>query len=219
MPSHFRKVSDTAVRRLSLYLRALEALGDEGEETASSEELARRAGTTAPQVRKDLSAFGSFGKRGLGYPIPPLVARVRGILGLSRSWPVALVGAGRIGSALHAYPHFRDRGFRIVRIFDDDPGKIGTRWGGVVIQSAEELEREVAREGIEIVILAVPAGAAQPLAERAARAGVRGILNFAPARLQVPPPVVVNDVNLAMEFEALSYALIRDDGEAGGGAT
>jgi redox-sensing transcriptional repressor len=213
VPAHLRKISESTVRRLSLYLRALEALAEEGERTASSEELARRVGTTAPQVRKDLSTFGSFGKRGLGYPIPPLVSRLRDILGLSRPWSVALIGAGRIGSALHAYPAFRERGFRIIRIFDDDPGKIGERWGETVIQDAADLEEEARRAEIEIAIVAVPAEAAQAVAERAARAGVRAILNFAPARLDLPAGVVVNDVNLAMELEALSYALGSDDSE------
>ncbi len=202
-----RSVSESTVRRLSLYLRTLERLQGEGIPTVSSEVLSERAGTTAAQVRKDLSSFGSFGTRGLGYPVRELHARVRGILGLDRPWQVALVGAGRIGSALFAYPHFRDRGFRIVAILDDDPAKVGATWGEVPIRPATALESVVEEEGVEILILAVPAGVAQSLAERATGAGVRAILNFAPVRLRLPPTVEVNNVNLAVELEALSHAL------------
>ncbi len=173
----------------------------------SSETLAERAGTTAAQVRKDLSSFGSFGTRGLGYPVAPLHDRIREILGLDRGWRVALVGAGRIGSALHAYPHFRERGFRIVAILDDDPEKIGRAWEGTRIRPATELEEVIGAEGVEIVILAVPAPAAPELARRAVGAGVRGILNFAPVRLRLPEGVEVNNVNLAVELEALSHVL------------
>jgi redox-sensing transcriptional repressor len=207
-------VSESTVRRLSLYLRTLERLQAEGTETVASGDLADRAGTTAAQVRKDLSSFGSFGTRGLGYAVGPLHTRIREILGLTRPWRVVLVGAGRIGSALFAYPHFRERGFRIVAILDSDPAKIGGRWEGVEIQSADHLERVLAGAEPEILILAVPAGAAQGLAERAAAAGVRGILNFAPVRLRLPDEVEVNNVNLAVELEALSHALVLAEDRA-----
>ncbi len=215
-----RSISESTVRRLSLYLRTLELLAVQGESTVSSGSLAERAGTSSAQVRKDLSTFGSFGTRGTGYPVASLHERIREILGLDRAWQVALVGAGRIGSALHAYPHFRERGFRIVSILDADPDKVGSVWEGTPVQPADALEAVIAAEGIEIVILAVPAEAAQPLADRAARAGVRGILNFAPVRLRLPLHVVVNDVNLAVELEALSHALSRRGaGEARGRTT
>jgi redox-sensing transcriptional repressor len=202
-----RRISDPAIRRLSLYLRALEALTESGVPTVSSAELADRAGTTAAHVRKDLSAFGSFGTRGLGYPVAPLLDRVRGILGLDRRWAVALVGAGRIGSALFAYPRFRERGFEIVAIFDEDPLKVGESLEGCRIESVSALESTIRARAVEIVILAVPAPAAQAVADRAVAAGVRGILNFAPVRLKAPPAIFVNDVNLAMELEGLSHAL------------
>ena len=204
-----RKISSSTVRRLSLYLQALEDLATGGTESVSSGELARTAGISAAQVRRDLSAFGSFGTRGLGYPIPPLVRGLRRILGLSHPWAVVLVGAGRIGSALHAYPYFADRGFRIVAVLDHDPAKIGIRWGGTRIRPMEEMETTVEAEGVEMAILAVPGAAAQAVAERLVAAGVRAILNFAPVRLDVPEGVVVNDVNLALEMEALSFALTR----------
>ena len=125
-PALSRKISDSTVRRLSLYLRILEE-GDD--ETVSSDDLAERAGTTSAQVRKDLSLFGSFGKRGLGYSVPELSGRLREILGVDRTWRVALVGAGRIGAALFAYPGFRSRGFHIVSVLDHDPEKVGRVWG------------------------------------------------------------------------------------------
>ncbi len=207
MVSFPRKISESTVRRLSLYLRFLEEFEGKGRLTTSSEELARRGGTTAAQVRKDLSVFGSFGKRGLGYAVPELAAELRDILGLSRTWRVALVGAGRIGSALFEYEDFRRRGFRIVSVLDADPVKVGTEWRGVAIRHESELERTVREEGVEILILAVPADAVQKIVDRAVDAGVRGILNFAPTRLRVPEGIALNDVNMAVELEALSFAL------------
>lgn len=201
-----RKIPHSTVRRLSHYLRSLEGFeGDGG--TVSSEELAARGQTTAAQVRKDLSHFGSFGKRGLGYQVEALRGRLREILGIDRPWRVALVGAGRIGLALFEYPAFRSRGYECVAIFDVDPDKIGTQWGERTIRSSDELERSVEELDIELVILAVPAEAAQEMAGRAVNAGVKGILNFAPIRLNVPPSVPVQDVNLVMELEALSFAI------------
>lgn len=202
-----RRISETTVRRLSLYLRILEEVERVGTGTISSEELAERAATTAAQVRKDLSLFGSFGKRGLGYAVPELAGELREILGLDRPWRVALVGAGRIGSALFEYPGFRHRGFEIVAVLDADPGKRGTEWGGVAVQDIAELERVVASEKVDIVILAVPAEAAPDIAARVVATGVKGILNFAPMQLRVPPDVAVQDVNMVMELEALSFAL------------
>ncbi len=205
--SEERRVSESAVRRLSLDLRALEELRNEGELTVSSGALASRSGTTAAQVRKDLSLFGSFGKRGLGYPVDPLVRELREILGLDRRWRVILVGAGRIGSALFEYPHFRERGFEIVAIVDDDPAKVGRRWRGIRIRPACELADAVARERVDLAILTVPASAAQRLAEALVAAGVRGILNFAPVQLRLPSEVAVQGVNMAVELESLSFAL------------
>jgi redox-sensing transcriptional repressor len=204
-----KKVSESAVGRLSLYLRLLVAMAEAGVRTVSSEELASRSGTTAAQVRKDLSQFGTFGKRGLGYSVADLVERLRGILGLERRWPVALVGAGRIGAALFSYETFRQQGFNIEAVFDSDPAKVGARWNGVRVQADAELESVLAARGIELAVVAVPASAAQAVVDRLVRAGVRGILNFAPTRLDVPPSVVVKSVDMTVEMERLSYALTR----------
>lgn len=202
-----RKVAESTVRRLSLYLRFLEEFDARGVATVSSGELASRGGTTSAQVRKDLSFFGSFGKRGMGYAVPEMVAKLREILGLGRRWPVALLGAGKIGSALIEHHGFRERGFDIVAVFDNDPRKVGTAWNGLTVQDVTRLEAELGRAPVEIAILAVPAEAAQPLADRLAAAGVTAILNVAPVQLVVPPEVEVKTVSLAMELEGLSFAL------------
>jgi redox-sensing transcriptional repressor len=204
-----KKVSESTVGRLSLYLRLLSELKAEGVLTLSSEALARRCGTTAAQVRKDLSLFGTFGKRGLGYSVEELVTELRSILGLGRRWRVALVGAGRIGVALLGYEDFRRQGFYVEAVFDADPLKVGQTRHGLTIQAEEELEAALTAGGIDIVIVAVPSSAAQSVVDRVVSAGVRGILNFAPTKLDVPPGVALKNVNMAMELEALSYALVN----------
>jgi redox-sensing transcriptional repressor len=202
-----RKVAESTVRRLSLYLRFLEEFEEQGIDTISSEALASRGGTTSAQVRKDLSFFGSFGKRGLGYAVPELAGRLREILGLERRYRVAMIGAGKIGSALVQYRGFKQRGFDIVAIFDADPGKIGRQWNGLAVLDIANLEAELGRQPIDMAVLVTPAEAAQAVTDRLVRLGVRAILNFAPLQLAVPNDVVVKTVNLALELETLSYAL------------
>jgi redox-sensing transcriptional repressor len=202
-----KKVSEPTIGRLSLYLRLLGELRDAGVETVSSEELAGRSGSTAAQVRKDLSLFGTFGKRGLGYGVDELEARLRDILGLESEWPVALVGAGRIGAALFGYENFRRQGFFIEAVFDKDPAKVGERWNGLVVQPDDAMEAVLQDREIEIAVVAVPAGSAQAVVDRLVASGIRGILNFAPTRLEVPADVVVRSVDMALEMEGLSYAL------------
>lgn len=202
-----RKIAESTVRRLSLYLRFLEEFELQGAETVSSEALATRGGTTSAQVRKDLSFFGSFGKRGLGYSVPALATRLREILGLARRYRLAVIGAGKIGSALVQYGGFKQRGFDIVAIYDRDPAKVGARWNGLVIQDASHLVRELRELRPDVAVIATPPEPAQEVAEAVVAAGVRAILNFAPVSLAVPDEVTVKTVNLAMELEALSYAL------------
>jgi len=202
-----RKISESTVRRLSLYLGFLEQFAALGQTTISSAELARRGGTTSAQVRKDLSFFGSFGKRGLGYSVPELTARIRDILGLRRTYRVVLVGAGRIGGALIQYPGFRERGFHVTAIYDKDPKKIGTGWNGLVVRDIRLLESDLNREPSDIAIVVTPATAAQEVVDRLVRAGVKAILNFAPLQLTVPSDVVVKSVNMALELETLSFSL------------
>ena len=208
-----RKISGSAVRRLSLYLRILEDLERKGRNTVSSEEMSGRSATTAAQVRKDLSLFGSFGKRGLGYEVTELAERLKKILGLDRRWRVALVGAGRIGSALVEYGGFAERGYDVVAIFDSDASKVGGKWGGLCVRDISEFEAVSNDESVEMVILAIPVEAVPSVMEHVEKAGVRGILNFAPTKLKVPLGVAVQDVNMVMELEALSFALSQEDGE------
>lgn len=206
-----KKVSESTVGRLSLYLRLLNELSLEGVQTLSSEELARRCGTSAAQVRKDLSFFGTFGKRGMGYGVPELIAALRSIMGLERRWKVALVGAGKIGVALLGYQDFRNQGFDIAAVFDADPRKVGQRFGpGMKVRADGELEGALQTEGIDITIVAVPADAAQSVVDRVIRSGIRAILNFAPTKLTVPEGVALKNVNMAVELEGLSYALAND---------
>lgn len=204
-----RKVSESTVTRLSMYLRVLAELSTSGVETLASEELAGMCDTSAAQVRKDLSFFGTFGKRGKGYSVRELTRALRGILGLERRWRVALVGAGKIGAALLAYEDFRRQGFDIVAVYDSDPAKVGVEWHGQQVRADRDMEAGL-RQGIEIVIVAVPGEAAQAVVDRVVASGIRAILNFAPAKLRVPEGVSVKTVNMAMELESLSYALVNE---------
>ena len=206
-----KRIAESTVRRLSLYLRFLEDSAQRGLDTISSAELARRGGTTSAQVRKDLSFFGSFGKRGLGYSVPELSARLREILGLGREWSVVIIGAGKIGAALAQYRGFQQRGFHVSAVYDSDPGKIGGTFDGVVVRDMAHLERDLAREHPDIAVLAIPAEDAQRVVDRVVGAGVRAILNFAPAQLHVPADATIKSVNMAMEREGLSFALVNRD--------
>lgn len=206
-----KRIADSTVRRLSAYLRFLEDFEGRGLTTISSDELARRGGTTSAQVRKDLSFFGSFGKRGLGYSVPELKKELQEILGLGRDWRVVIVGAGKIGAALAQYRGFRQRGFSILRAYDSNPAKIGTIVEGMSVSDIAQMEKDFARDQPDIVVLTVPAEAAQEVLDRVVRAGVKAVLNFAPTQLQAPPDVTVKTVNMAMELEGLSFALTNRD--------
>ncbi len=202
-----RKIAESTIRRLSLYLRFLEDFEKRGIDTVSSEALSARGNTTSAQVRKDLSFFGSFGKRGLGYSVPQLVAQLRDILGLEQSYRVVVVGAGKIGSAFSQYRGFGERGFNIVAVYDTDPEKIGAVSGGHAIRDFRRLGEDCRGHAVDIAIIVTPASSAQLAANRVVEAGVPAILNFAPVQLSVPDHVIVKNVNMAMELEALSYAL------------
>src|SRR3954463_8849770 len=175
-----KRIAESTVRRLSIYLRFLEEFEERGLVTVSSEELARRGGTTSAQVRKDLSFFGSFGKRGLGYAVPELATALREILGLGREWRVVIIGAGKIGAALAQYRGFRQRGFAILAVYDSNPEKIGRTLEGIPVRDIADLERDVQREKPDIVVLTVPGDEAQRVVDRVVRVGVKAILNFAP---------------------------------------
>lgn len=202
-----KRIADSTVRRLSLYLRFLEEFEHGGQLTVSSDELARRGGTTSAQVRKDLSSFGSFGKRGLGYSVHELATSLRQILGLEREWKVVIIGAGNIGTALAQYRGFHQRGFRVVAVYDSDPERVRMRWNGITVRDVARLREDAATEMPDIAVVTVPADDAQAAVDDVVAAGIHAILNFAPVQLHVPPDVAVKTVNMAMELEGLSYAL------------
>ena len=203
------KIPEMTVRRLSVYTRCLSELEEDGVRTISSQELARRFNLNSAQVRKDLAYFGEFGVRGIGYFVSGLKAELRKILGLDREWPVALVGFGNLGSALFHYKGFGRQGFRIAAIFDDDPAKAGRQVGETPIFAMADMPREVGARGIQVAILAVPVDDAQLVTDQLVAAGIKSILNFAPARLRVPRDVRLKDVDLSIELETLSFYLAK----------
>lgn len=208
-----KRISESTIRRLSLYLRALSVLEKEGVETVSSKELALREKLTPAQVRKDLSFFGSFGTRGLGYPVRELRAHIGSILGIDRVWRIALFGVGNIGSALVSYKEFARQGFQIVKLFDNDQRKIGSNHKGIVISDIGNLEYEVKEAGIEMAIIAVPATVAQYIVDDIVAVGIKAILNFAPVNLKVPSDVYLRNENMSMELEYLSFAMVNNHSE------
>src|SRR3981189_341995 len=199
-----RKISESTVRRLSLYLGFLEQFAAKGQATISSAELARVGGTTSAQVRKDLSLFGSFGKRGLGYSVPELSEKLREILGLGKQWRVCIIGAGKIGAALARYRGFAERGFNVTAVYDSDEAKIGKRWENLTVRSIADLEKDAAKQDFDIAVVATPAENTAAVVKQVVRAGIKAILNFAPVQLSVPADVTVRNVNMAMELEGLS---------------
>ena len=207
-----KRIAESTVRRLSIYLRFLEEFEARGIASVSSDELARRGGTTSAQVRKDLSFFGSFGKRGLGYTVPELASALRDILGLGKEWRVVIIGAGKIGAALAQYRGFRQRGFHIVAAYDSNRDKIGGELEGIEIRDIARLEHDVAAQHADIAVLAIPIEGAQETLDRLVAAGIKAVLNFAPSQLHAPSDVTVKTVNMAMELEGLTFALTNREG-------
>jgi len=204
-----KKISESTIRRLSLYLRVLLVLEKEGADTVSSKELASRAKRTPAQVRQDLALFGSFGTRGLGYPVNELRNHITAILGIDRAWRVGLFGVGNIGSALVSYKEFSRQGFQIVKLFDNDQRKIGSNHKGIIISDIRNMEQEVKEAGIEMAIVAVPATVAQYIVDDLVGIGIKAILNFAPINLKVPDDVYLRNENMSMELEYLSFAMVN----------
>ncbi len=203
------KVSEMTVHRLSVYARCLSQLEEDNVKTVSSQELAERFNLNSAQVRKDLAYFGEFGVRGIGYYVIGLKSELQRILGLDRAWPVVLVGFGNLGSALFHYKGFGTQGFKIAVIVDDDPAKVGRDVDGVPIVVSRDLAREARARGVQIAIVAVPAESAQTVADRLVAAGIKAILNFAPARIKVPRDVRLKNVDLSIELETLSFYLAK----------
>jgi redox-sensing transcriptional repressor len=209
------QVSELTAGRLSLYLRSLNVLDAAGVKTISSKALAEQFHLNAAQIRKDLAYFGEFGIRGVGYYVKELKRQLRVILGLDRTVRVAVLGAGNLGMALADYPGFRQEGFAIVAMFDAERAKVGRRSrGGVRIHDVADFGTMVAREHIDIAVIAVPAEAGQQVVDTAVAAGIRAVLNFSPGSIQVPPSVKLKNVDLTVSMESLSFFLAR--GEADG---
>jgi redox-sensing transcriptional repressor len=192
------------IYRLSVYFRCLQRLNKNGIDTVSSEALARAAGVKPTQLRKDLAHFGQFGTRGLGYDVSQLARMISDVLGNQTLQPVILIGAGNLGSALLSYGGFAQEGFEIVAAFDAEPARHRGR-GPVEVLPMDSLEREIQERAVRMAILCVPAAVAQEIANRLFAAGIGGILNFAPIVIHAPEDVMVNNVNLAIELENLSY--------------
>jgi redox-sensing transcriptional repressor len=200
-----RPIPEATVGRLPVYLRALVEMAERGRSTISSESLAQAAGVNSAKVRKDLSYLGSYGTRGVGYDVAYLIHQIRRELGLTQDWPVLIAGIGNLGHALARYRGFRERGFRIVALVDVDPEKQGEAVEGVRVASVEEMSDLVKEHEVAIGMICTPAGAAQEVADRMVEAGIRSILNFAPAHINVAPHVSVRKVDLSLELQILAF--------------
>jgi len=204
-----RRIPEATVARLPLYYRALLETAERQVATISSERLAELAGVNAAKVRKDLSYLGSYGTRGVGYDVEYLLHEISRELGLTRDWPVMIVGVGNLGRALANYRGFGARGFQVMAVVDADPQLVGRSVADLAVESIDDLDTIVAERQIAIAILATPAAAAQEMADRLVAAGVRSILNFAPTVLTVPEGVSLRKVDLAVELQILSFYQLR----------
>src|SRR5579872_5936774 len=198
-----------SIPRLFLYHRGFEDALRDGDAVLTSTQLARRVGrgVSSTQIRKDLSYLGNLGRRGQGYDVVALVKKLARVLGLDRDWRIAIAGFGYLGHALASFLEYREEKFKIAAIFDNDPSLVGTRWHGVTISHADELERVLPELNCGIAIITVPAAAAQETAERMVAAGVGAVLNFAPVSLQLQPAVAVRTIDLASELSILTHHL------------
>jgi len=206
-----KSIPSITINRLSIYHRCLEKIleTEKGKELKiiSSFKIAEMTGINSAQIRKDLAYFGEFGKRGLGYPLIDLSRELKKILGLDKKWSVIIAGAGNLGKALVKYKGFQKRGFIIKGIFDNNPSKIGKKLGHIFIYDIKEVEKFIQAENINIGILVVPADSAQEVADKMVAGGIKAILNFAPVHIVLPLEIIIHNVDLAIEFEGLTYYL------------
>jgi redox-sensing transcriptional repressor len=200
-----RPIPEATVGRLPLYLRALLEMAETEAATVSSEALAEATGLNSAKVRKDLSHLGSYGTRGVGYDVGYLIHQIRRELGLTQHWPIVIVGIGNLGHALANYRGFAERGFRIAALVDNDRSKIGERVGELRVRPVEDLPAIATEHDALIGVISTPASAAQQVADAMSDAGIRSILNFAPAALVVPEGVSVRKVDLAVELQILTF--------------
>lgn len=199
------KIPEATVSRLSVYSRYLTEVEKQHIVSISSGEIAEGIGGTPAQVRKDLAYFGEFGTRGVGYNVKQLNQEIKNILGLSKKWNMILIGAGNLGSALSQYKGFRDRGFEIVGVFDNDLNKVGLKLNGLQIYPITEMAEFIENNEISIAIITVPGDYAQDVADLLMDTSIKGILNFAPIVLTVSEEIEVRNVDLSVNLEVLSY--------------
>jgi redox-sensing transcriptional repressor len=202
-----KEIPDIIVGRLPIYLLALQHMLKEGRQVTSSQELGERLGISSAQIRKDLSQFGEFGKQGTGYNISFLSDQLRKILKLDRVWDVVVVGVGDIGRAVAGYAGFKDRGFRVVMVFDNDPEKIGGQIGEHTVLSFDEMVEKVSAAGIKVALITVPASSAQDVAEQLVKAGVQAIVNYAPITLNLPADIHVEYIDPLLHLQRMTYYL------------
>jgi redox-sensing transcriptional repressor len=202
-----QNIPDIVVSRLPRYLQVLQRMYHENQQTTSSQELARKLGLSAAQIRKDLSQFGEFGKQGTGYSIRFLIDQLQSILKVNHGWEMALVGAGDLGHAIARYQGFSNRGFCIRVIFDNDPEKIGKDINGITVDDISHLEERIKDLGIKIAMLTVPSPAAQAVAERLVQAGIQAILNYAPVPLSLPPQVYIQNIDPIIHLQHMTFYL------------
>jgi len=200
-------IPDIIIGRIPLYLRELTRMAEEGKVITSSHELGRRLGISSAQIRKDLSQFGEFGKQGTGYNISFLVEQLRRVLKVNKVWNVSLVGVGDLGRAIAHYTGFLDRGFRITRVYDIDPNKIGQRVGEFIIRDVASMVNEIRREKIRVAMLAVPASDAQSVTDLLVEAGIRAILCYAPVSINVPDEVKILYIDPVLHLQHMTYYL------------
>jgi len=208
-PPDKNSIPEATVPRLSQYLRRLQEIQSRGITTVSSRQLAQEVGTNPAQIRKDLSYFGEFGIRGVGYDVDRLIAELRKCLGLDRSWNVIIIGSGKLGTALALYRGFKKYGFNLVGMFDSDPAVIGHDRGAGPVMSIENLENFLANNEVHIAMVTTPSAAAQALIDRVAKAGVPSVLNFAPIKVHTEEPAILRQVDLSTELMILSFHLVQ----------
>ncbi|HEY5548527.1 MAG TPA: redox-sensing transcriptional repressor Rex [Coriobacteriia bacterium] len=209
-------IPEGVIERLPVYLNVLLQLREEGEETVSSARMGELARVNPAQIRRDLTHFGSFGRRGIGYDVETLAERIQRILGSDHVHRLVLVGAGNLGSAIAAYDGLSKHGFIVTAVFDNDPGKVGGRLGDVVVRHMRELEKTVRDQGISIGVVAVPPSAAQQVTDRLAAAGIRVVLNYTPVVVQVPEGVTLHNTDPVQELLHTLYYLSRRESVASG---
>ena len=206
------KIPEVTIERISLYSRPLEALLEEGTPLVSSDRLAELCNVNPAQVRKDLSYFGEFGVRGIGYDVKDLLTEIRRILVSDRQWKLGIVGMGNLGSALVENASFSKRGYRFVAAFDSDPQKVGKELPcGLIIQSVKDLEPLVKELGIELGVITTPASQAQGVADLLIKAGIKAILNFSPIQVRQPKGCLVENVDFSVALDDLAYHLSKND--------